>query len=60
MKATSGFLVVALWSFGGASSLRRIAFAADAPPGAAACSGCHAVNAAAETPGAENPRSQRR
>ena len=24
--------------------------AADAPPGAAACSGCHAVNAAAETP----------
>ena len=25
-------------------------FAADAPPGAAACSGCHATNAAAETP----------
>jgi len=24
--------------------------AADAPPGAAACSGCHAVNPAAETP----------
>lgn len=26
------------------------ALSADAPPGAAACSGCHAVNAAAETP----------
>jgi cytochrome subunit of sulfide dehydrogenase len=26
------------------------ALAADAPPGAAACSGCHATNAAAETP----------
>lgn len=26
------------------------AFASDAPPGAASCSGCHAVSAAAESP----------
>jgi sulfide dehydrogenase cytochrome subunit len=43
MKSASGILVCALM-FGGT------AFAADAPPDAAACSGCHATNAAAETP----------
>ena len=29
---------------------RGAAIASDAPPGAASCSGCHATNAAAETP----------
>ena len=44
MKSTSGILACALVIGAGA------VFAADAPPGAAACSGCHATNAAAETP----------
>ena len=44
MKATSGILMVALAFWPG------VAFAADAPPGAVACSGCHATNPAAETP----------
>ena len=43
MKSASGILVCALML--GAAA----AFAADAPPGAAACSGCHATNAAADT-----------
>jgi cytochrome c553 len=44
MRATSGILACAfaLWALP--------ALAADPPPGAAACSGCHAVNPAAETP----------
>ena len=44
MKALSAIAVAALVFIPGA------AVAADPPPGAAACSGCHAVNAAAETP----------
>jgi cytochrome subunit of sulfide dehydrogenase len=44
MKSASGILVCALVLVSGA------ALAADPPPGAAACSGCHATNAAAETP----------
>jgi cytochrome c553 len=44
MKSTSGILACALMLGGG------VAFAADAPPGAAACLGCHATHAAAETP----------
>jgi cytochrome subunit of sulfide dehydrogenase len=44
MKSTSGILACALVLGAG------VVFAADAPPGAAACSGCHATNAAAETP----------
>jgi cytochrome c553 len=49
MKATSGFLVT--WGLLAAFALAWVpALAADAPPGAASCSGCHATNAAAETP----------
>ena len=45
MKAVSfGLLAFALTLSSSASP------AADAPPGATACSGCHALNAAAETP----------
>jgi cytochrome subunit of sulfide dehydrogenase len=44
MQALSAVTVAALVLWPGAM------FAADAPPGAAACSGCHAANAAAETP----------
>jgi len=44
MNLPSGILTGALLL--GASS----ALAADAPPGAASCSGCHASNPAAETP----------
>ena len=44
MRATSGILACALALWAGP------ALAADPPPGAAACSGCHAVNPAAETP----------
>ncbi len=43
MKA--GFAVLALAILAGSGSAR----ASEAPPGAAACSGCHATNAAAET-----------
>ena len=43
MKTASRILAIVLIS--GTSSL-----AADAPPGAAACSGCHATSAAVETP----------
>ena len=44
MKLASGILGFAL------ALATGVAIAADAPPGAAACSGCHAVNTAAETP----------
>ena len=44
MKAASGLLAFALLLG------PQTAGAVDAPPGAAACSGCHATNAAAETP----------
>ena len=44
MKAASGILAAALILWPGFLS------AADAPPGATSCSGCHATNAAAETP----------
>jgi sulfide dehydrogenase cytochrome subunit len=44
MKVASGILGLALALGAGAAR------AADAPPGAAACSGCHAGNASAETP----------
>ena len=44
MKALSAMVVAAL------AILPSVALAADPPPGAAACSGCHATNAAAETP----------
>jgi cytochrome subunit of sulfide dehydrogenase len=44
MKAASGLLAFVLLL---APSL---ILAADAPPGGAACTGCHATNAAAETP----------
>ena len=44
MKATSGILAAALMLWPAALP------AAEAPPGAEACSGCHAVSAAAETP----------
>lgn len=44
MRLASGILVLTLALGAGAAS------AADPPPGAAACSGCHATNAAAETP----------
>ena len=44
MKSTSGILACALVLYA------TTALASDPPPGAAACSGCHAVNPAAETP----------
>jgi cytochrome c553 len=44
LKSLSAMAVAALGLFPG------IALAADAPPGAAACSGCHATSTAAETP----------
>ena len=44
MKSASGLLATALLL------IPHAVFAADPPPGAAACSGCHATNAAAETP----------
>jgi sulfide dehydrogenase cytochrome subunit len=44
MKAQSAIAVVAL------VLSASFAFAADPPPGAAACSGCHTTNAAAESP----------
>lgn len=47
MKAITGLLALALL---GAAVPGRAALAADAPPGATACSGCHATSAAAETP----------
>ncbi len=45
MKALSAIAVAALVFVPGA-----VTAASDPPPGAAACSGCHAANAAAETP----------
>jgi cytochrome c553 len=42
MKALSALAFAALMS--------SVAFAAEPPPGASSCSGCHANNAAAETP----------
>ncbi len=48
MRVTSGILAVALMLVPLAGP--GAAWAADPPPGAAACSGCHATNAAAETP----------
>jgi len=44
MKSASGLLAFMLVLGAGA------AIAADAPPGASSCSGCHATNAAAESP----------
>jgi len=44
MKLLSAMAVAAV------AAVSSAAFAADAPPGAAACSGCHATNAGAETP----------
>lgn len=44
MKAASGILAVVFALASGA------VWAADAPPGASACSGCHATSASAETP----------
>ena len=48
MKTTSAILSVLLLL--GWSTMPVAVGAADAPPGATACSGCHALNAAAETP----------
>jgi cytochrome subunit of sulfide dehydrogenase len=44
MKSASGLLAFMLVLGAGAAN------AADAPPGASSCSGCHATNAAAENP----------
>lgn len=48
MKTTSAILSVLLLL--GWSTMPVAVRAADAPPGATACSGCHALSAAAETP----------
>ena len=49
MRVTSVVVLVA-GLLAGLVLAPAVVLAADAPPGAAACSGCHAVNAAAETP----------
>ena len=48
MKTASAILSIALLL--GSSAMPVTARAADAPPGASACSGCHAINATADTP----------
>lgn len=50
MNAASGILAFALVLYSSAVLDSSVVMAADAPPGAAACSGCHATNTAAETP----------
>jgi cytochrome c553 len=49
MRVTSAVVLMAGF-LAGLVTVPAAGRAADAPPGAAACSGCHAVNAAAETP----------